>query len=366
MVSGAVLFGKRGHPSNYGIESSDIIFNRFWTLESYARRRLAPRQWDPFLNHWEQRQFARWAARAMPECDIVHAWSQWAYEPFMAAKKYGRLCVLDRSAAHQQYWTDVLSEECRRWGETYRYSQALTDNTRREYDLADAIIVPSTFCKNNHIQYGVPKQKIHLAPFGMQTVALGPRRTPSSVFRVLVVGSIRVLKGIPYVLQAAELLKDIPDIEFGLVGGKPDPSMIPLIEKCKGRVKYMGFFKKQDLFNQVYPAGSVLLQPSLMEGLSYVILEALSHGLPVVATPNTGAEDIMQDGKHGFIVPTRNPQAIADAIRKLYENHAQYDEMSEQAYQLRFAKGRTWQDYGRQVMEIYNTLLKHPGSPTTE
>jgi len=66
-----------------------------------------------------------------------------------------------------------------------------------------------------------------------------------------------------------------------------------------------------------------LVLPSLVEGRAIVQLEALSRGLPLLVTPNTGGEDLIEPGATGFIVPIRDPAALAEKINWLREHRAE-------------------------------------------
>jgi glycosyltransferase involved in cell wall biosynthesis len=63
-------------------------------------------------------------------------------------------------------------------------------------------------------------------------------------------------------------------------------------------------------------SADLFILPSLEEGLARTALEAMACGLPVIVTPNTGANDFVQSGVSGEIVPLRDPDAIADAVLK--------------------------------------------------
>jgi glycosyltransferase involved in cell wall biosynthesis len=75
----------------------------------------------------------------------------------------------------------------------------------------------------------------------------------------------------------------------------------------------------------------VFLLPSLCEGMATVLIEALSSGLPVIATENSGLE--INDGVDGFLVPIRNPAAIAERLDQLASDPALLSEMSRNAKQ---------------------------------
>ncbi len=62
----------------------------------------------------------------------------------------------------------------------------------------------------------------------------------------------------------------------------------------------------------------IFVLPSLWEGLPLVLLKAMAAGLPVIATRVSGAEDIIEDGRNGRLIPPRQPAALARAVLELY------------------------------------------------
>lgn len=363
--SGAVLFGARGSASDYGLEPSDIVWHRLPTLVARAFRPFGGKRFQLAVRHRQHHAFGRWCERVMEPADVVHAWSHMALEAFQWARREGAVCVLERSAAHGSYWRDILTEEFAKWGSKYRDYGPTEEKATAEYEEADAIVVPSNFCKETIVRYGVPEGRVHVIPFGMQKVQLGQRRRPSDGFRVLYVGGLGILKGVQYLLQAAELLRGIKDMEFVLVGGKPERAIAKLMGKCSGRIVYLGYKKKRELFEEVYRTASVLVFPSLMDGFGYVVVEAAAHGVPVIVTANTGAKDVITHEREGFIVPIRDPEAIAEKIRLLYDDGVRLEEMSQAAYELGRVSGRTWDDYGEEIERMYrNTMeLASSGQP---
>jgi glycosyltransferase involved in cell wall biosynthesis len=87
----------------------------------------------------------------------------------------------------------------------------------------------------------------------------------------------------------------------------------------------------------------IFIFPSLFEGFGLVILEAMSQGLPVITTPNTGGPMIIKDGKDGFIVPIRDSQAIVDRVVKLAHDRERLSAMSLAA--VRRAIALSWSKY---------------------
>jgi glycosyltransferase involved in cell wall biosynthesis len=97
----------------------------------------------------------------------------------------------------------------------------------------------------------------------------------------------------------------------------------------------------------------VLVFPSLFEGFGLVILEAMSQGVPVITTPNTGGVDVIQEGVDGFIVPIRSAEAIVDRVG-LLENRDFLTVMSLRALQK--AALCSWGHYRRGIVDAVSCV----------
>jgi len=84
--------------------------------------------------------------------------------------------------------------------------------------------------------------------------------------------------------------------------------------------------------------------------------QAMACGLPVIATTNTGAEDIIRDGKDGFVIPIRDVEKLKEKLIYLYENPEICRKIGESAKQ-RVSQGFTWDDYGDKIINIYENIL---------
>ena len=98
----------------------------------------------------------------------------------------------------------------------------------------------------------------------------------------------------------------------------------------------------------------VFCLPSIVEGRALVMQEAMSQGLPIIITPNTGGEDLVIEGKTGFMVPVRSPEKLAEKISWFLDNRLQIAEMGKMAQQ--HAASYTWKGYGKNVIDAINTL----------
>ena len=94
----------------------------------------------------------------------------------------------------------------------------------------------------------------------------------------------------------------------------------------------------------------IFVLPSLKEGLPYVILEAMQAGLPIVASRVGGLPDLIESGRNGLLVPARDSQALADALRYLIINPVERKRLGEIASQ----KSPNLDKMVKETMEIYS------------
>lgn len=152
---------------------------------------------------------------------------------------------------------------------------------------------------------------------------------PAGSFVAVAAARFRPSKGLDVLLQASAELADLAGLHLLIVGSGADrPEYLRAIETSpmRERIHLAGF--RQDA-PRIIAASDVLVQASVDgEGLPRAILEALAYGVPAISTTAGGAKEIIEEGKTGFVVPARDPGAIAARLRRLYADRAQLREMS--------------------------------------
>lgn len=113
------------------------------------------------------------------------------------------------------------------------------------------------------------------------------------------------------------ILASCPQARFVWVGEGPLVAELRAIVRVRGLAPAVCFLGRRDDVPALLATADVLVQPSLFEGLPLVVLEAGAAGLPVVATPDIGAVELVQDGVTGLLVPHRDPAAVARALDRL-------------------------------------------------
>ena len=301
------------------------------------------------------RSFDSWAARSLEPCDVFQSLSSFGLESHRVAKeRYGALTVCDRGSSHILYQDEVMAEEYARWGLRYRpVDPGIVERELGEYEFCDLIAVPSEFVRRTFIQKGVPESKLVKLPYGVDLELFRPAPKEDNVFRVIYVGAMSLRKGLPYLLEAIAGA-DIPQLDLWLVGDTA-PDVHSFLAKYEGRYRYFGVVPRHELY-KYYSQASVFVIASIEEGLALVQAQAMACGLPVIATTNTGAEDLFSDGVEGFIVPIRSPEAIREKLTFLYEHPGGRNEMAESALRKAQSWGG-WDRYGNAVTACYRRAL---------
>ncbi len=327
---------------------------------SYLLGRLGLTRTRDRINAVTIESFDRWMASRLEPCDVFHCLSSFGAASHRAAReRYGALTVCDRGSSHILFQDDILRNEYERVGIPYSGIDPRTiERELAEYEFCDLVTVPSTFAMRSFIEKGVDREKLRLNSYGVDLGMFHPMPKRDCTFRVLFVGAISIRKGVPYLLEAVKQVA-IPEIEVVLVGAL-DPGMNSLLAPYIGAFRHAGVVARS-LLSEFYSQASVLVLPSVEEGLALVMAQAMACGLPVIATSNTGAEDLFTDGAQGFIVPIRSPTAIAEKLAYLYENPDAREMMGAAALErVRSISG--WDSYGAKMAACYEEALAHrPG-----
>jgi starch synthase len=221
----------------------------------------------------------------------------------------------------------------------------------REFELADMILVPSKVARNSFVRAGYGDRTI-VVNAGVDHLCFA-NRSPcesSDTFRVCYAGRVELPKGIPYLLQAWKQL-GLAHAELVLIG-EVGPEMHRLIKRwALPNVRFLGFLPQPELAKW-YRASHVFAFPSVNEGLARVLFEAMSCGLPIVATELSGAEDCITSGVEGHVVPSRNTAALAEAILWHYKNQEESAQMG-RAARSRILRQFTLPHYVERVVRVY-------------
>jgi len=292
-----------------------------------------------------------------PGVHAVYAYEDGALAQFRRAHESGIHCIYDLPIGYWRANRKISAEEAELQPEWKGTLNALADSDAKcalkdqELGLADTVIVPSTFVKST-LDLFPDKKKTIVNPFGVPANISAVRRVtnPDQPLRVLYVGSLTQRKGIAYLFKAVE--KAGKAVTLTVIGRKVGQSAL-LDANCE-KHRWVPSLPHAEILAEMR-RHDVFVFPSLFEGLALVQGEALSQGLPVITTPNSGGTDILRDGIDGFVVPIRDPEAITARLLQLYGDRELLRQMSESALERAGELG--WQGYKNRVVRAVRDVL---------
>jgi glycosyltransferase involved in cell wall biosynthesis len=274
--------------------------------------------------------------------------------------------ILDVSAANRIYmkeiyksdlqlspdFADKLKEEC-----PIIESEKVCERVQKEIELSQYFLVGSSFVKKSLEYSGVKSEQIYICPYGVDTSKFYRKalkiRTESEPIRFVFVGGTKQLKGLSYMLQAFQKV-DHTKATFTIIGA--DNLYEKLKEKYAKDVNFAGMIL-HDKMPEVLQDYDVMVFPSLGEGFSLSMVEAMACGLPVISSTNTGANDFIENSKNGFIVPIQDTDALVDKMQWFIKHHEEIPRMGKNA--IKTASALTWDNYHKKVAAAIREIVEH-------
>lgn len=310
-----------------------------WLAYLYAYKRTQTKTANDVvkLQSWIGRSFSNAILKNFPpHASSVYGFNTECLELFESVKRRGVRTVLEQANAPKGIIHKFRNEEMARfegWEQTTVADEGIVeeicDRERREWGLSDLIICGSEFVKQGIAAVGGPVEKCAVVPYGVDFGGRSNnlakvRKATDRTIKVLTVGSVDLRKGAPYTLLAAKKTSSFAQYKFAGVNNLSSR----IKDYVTDSVEFMGQVPRSEI-RSLYDWADVFLLPSVCEGSATVIYEALSYGLPVVTTANSGS--VVRHGVDGFIVPIRDPEAIADAIERLATDSELYNELARNA-----------------------------------
>ncbi|MEM9482188.1 MAG: glycosyltransferase family 4 protein [Cyanobacteria bacterium P01_F01_bin.116] len=187
---------------------------------------------------------------------------------------------------------------------------------------AAAVTVNSSFTQKI-FQEHIYNEDISVIPYGLTIEAKEPKSyREEGILKLLFVGRLDERKGLRYLLDAMpKILEKLP-VELRVVGKGHLEDEVKAQCRAMGlkdSVKFLGFVTKEELAEE-YASCDVFVLPAIVdskgdtEGLGIVMIEALAHRKPVIASNVGGISDVIRDGETGILIPEKDPKALATAV----------------------------------------------------
>jgi glycosyltransferase involved in cell wall biosynthesis len=286
--------------------------------------------------------------------DIFYGFNTDSLEILEKCKEIGIFSIVEQTIASKRLHNNLLIEEAKKWpllepNFSDKYVEEIIKREKQEWDMASIIVCASDFVKRSIINEGVDKNKIHVIPYAVKT-PLEYKKIKTDEFHVIFVGNLGLRKGGIYFLETAKKMAS-ENIKFTVIGSISMNQNI--LEEYRPYVNFTGSIPRDQVRNY-YLKADVMCLPSLCEGSATVSYEALSYGIPLITTYNSGT--VVEDGKEGFIVPIRDVDAIICKLQLLIDNPNILKTMSINA--KRKSYDYTWERYEERLINLIEKVTK--------
>lgn len=314
------------------------------------RQRYDAAQESLRFNSWFAQKVAR-ALRSHPLDPSRHAFFGFtlgALEPLTLCRDLGVPTVISQIDP-DRVEHDLVQQEAQKWPGWERHAPAphamaeLWQRRAAEREAASLVLVNSDWSRRAMLQLGVPEHKLIIVPLAYEPPATAdsPRPRHDGPLTVLWLGSVILRKGIPYLFEAAKRLRG-SGVRFVVAG--PIGISDQAAASAPDNLALIGPVTR-DRVGEMYRQAHLFVLPTVSDGFAITQLEAMAHGLPVIATYNCG--DVVDDGVDGLRIPAADAEALAQAISRLNDDRQLLAEMSRHA--LEKSRQFTLERYARSV-----------------
>ena len=237
--------------------------------------------------------------------DIFHI--QWAKSigDWMWLQQFGTKIIVSLRGAHINYSPVTIPE--------------IAEMYQLNFPKVDAFHAVSKAIAVEAQKYHASADRVHVIYSGLPALELVSSITENTTLKILSVGRSHWVKGYNYAVDACHILKKSGiNFHYTIIGGKDSEELQFQIadlqlENIVQLVGQLPFTEVQKLMQ----TADVLLLSSVEEGIANVVLEAMQLGTLVLSTDCGGMNEVITHGVNGFLVPVRNPEAMAVALQKI-------------------------------------------------
>lgn len=327
-------------------------------------------RWDlvqkfPALEVFLHRSFSTWSSRhiSITEPTVVHAFSGVALEIFENSRASGftGINTLVRGSCHIRDQYHLLDQESRRSG-TYieKPSTWMIQREMKEYRLADAILVLSSFARKTFLKRGYGENKIQLQSLGTNVSQFRPSRAviedrlrrirSGHPLEFLCTGTVCLRKGILDFIEIAKALRS--RVHFRWVGNIATDAK-GLVEGSRDIIEFVPR-QNESALPDIYNRADGYLFPTIEDGFAVVLAQARAACLPIIASENCAAPDMVQDGGNGWSLPIRQPERFIEKLLLLDGERETMARMVENLWQQHDT--RDWPDVANDFVNILENV----------
>ena len=199
----------------------------------------------------------------------------------------------------------------------------LGDFLLKKITRADKLVTVCSQSTAEALQEGFTASQVEQIPNGVDTNHFKPFSSSGNQKNITFIGRLDHMKGVQVLLDAFKTLKeDGVTAHLTIIGDGPDRDKLQNLARDAGVNDSISFCGAVEDIIPYLQKSALFVLPSLSEGLSNVLLEAMACGLPIVATRVGGNIDLIRDGENGILVETENSNQLSEAMKKILQDKA--------------------------------------------
>ena len=240
---------------------------------------------------------------------------------------------------------------------------------------ADLVVAVCGPFRDQLISMGVPKQKIRVLHNSAALIPDLPSAESEEIRKsfglsrdgtkvLLSIGRLSFEKGHADLLRALQNLRSTrPDLKWKLlvVGSGPEQKNLEELSRQLDLESQVIFASQQSNVLPFFGVADLMVLPSLTEGSPHVVLEAMSAGVPIVATAVGGVPEILTEGRTAVLVPASNPNALSAGIARVLDDPELAQLLAANAKRV-LIEDFSHAAYEKSLLGLYQELLKSPNS----
>lgn len=324
---------------------STCVKTNFFVKVLFLLAKAKPKQFQKLYN-WA---FETWAIHNLKGIDCIHVLQDYCNIVIRYAKKHHIKIVYEQILAYDvnQFIAEPSDIE---------HDKKLS-NQKENLIAADKVLMASHFVKKsilNRINSKELERKIQIIPYGASIADFNYRTRiyqKGKKLSLLIVANISKRKGIDYLIKAMEGLQG-KAVQLNMIGA-PDTGGEILLDKIKqaSNINYYGKIPHAEI-HKFFDQSDVFVLPSLAEGSSLSVYEAIAAGMPCIVTENVGS--VIEDKKDGLIIEAKSSKAIIDAILYFLNNPDEVERMSVNTQKT--IKEFSWNEFEKKIGDFYRKI----------
>ena len=292
----------------------------------------------------------------------VYCYEDSAQTTFERAGQLGLARIYELPITYHRAKREILQQELSRYPEVAEFAMALTEPAEKEarkdeeLKMAEIVVCPSDAVRDS-VQNRLPvTAKFLTLPYGCDTT-VNPKVWSEADFdgplRIIFAGTLGPRKGVHTLFEA---ISKVPARSVApRLAGRWAPGFREWVTKRYPiRYEWLGQLPRNELYDALRDC-HLFVFPSFAEGFPLAVLEALSVGLPVLASFEAVGSSVVSHGENGWVIPAGNAEALATALADAIKNRRQLPEMGKAARAR--AESLSWQVYRNTLRDGIHRLV---------